>query len=114
MARSSPWFSGRKPTTEIVRVDAASRDSDIVASFGSWRDAGPLVEIVGPCPEASVPVGDCDADSEVTVEEIARSVSIALAGESVDLCPAIDQDGSDSATIEELIAAVRCALVGCG
>jgi hypothetical protein len=99
---------------EIIAIEPETGSSQSLGSFGSLRDAGRLLTIAGPCPEVQVPVGDCNADGEVTVDEVVFSVRLLLADRPVDRCPAIDQDGNNAASVEELIAAVHCILSGCG
>lgn len=59
-----------------------------------------------PCP------GDCDGDDMVNVDELIRSVALAL-GRPAPGCDAADLDGDGTITIDELIRAVRSALDGC-
>jgi len=57
--------------------------------------------------------GDCDGDGEVTVDEILRSVAIALGQRSVEDCPSADTDGDGQVTVDEIVRAVASALGGC-
>lgn len=57
--------------------------------------------------------GDCDADGEVTVDELILAVNVALGVGSVDACAAADVDQSGSVTVDEILLAVQSALVGC-
>lgn len=61
----------------------------------------------GPCS------GDCNADGEVTIDELLRSVNIALELAGLDSCPSVDLDDSTAVEINELIVAVNQALLGC-
>jgi len=56
--------------------------------------------------------GDCDGNRDVGVSELVRCVGIALGG-SIDVCPACDDDGDGSASIDELVRSTRNALDGC-
>ena len=58
-------------------------------------------------------VGDCDAGGIVTVDDLVTLVNIALGTAEVTECPAMDQDGDGQVAVNELIAAVNAALVGC-
>jgi len=57
--------------------------------------------------------GDCNADGEVTVDEIVFAVNIALGAAPVASCTAVDLDGDGQVTIDELIRAVSHAVDGC-
>ncbi|MBI4515325.1 MAG: hypothetical protein HY699_05860 [Deltaproteobacteria bacterium] len=58
-------------------------------------------------------VGDCDGDSEVTVDELIRGVNIALGSVDLEVCPSFDTDSDNEVTIDELIQAVNYALGSC-
>jgi ELWxxDGT repeat protein len=58
-------------------------------------------------------VGDCDADGRVTVEELIRGVNIALGLDTADSCSALDGNGDDVVSVDELVSAVNHALRGC-
>lgn len=60
-----------------------------------------------PCP------GDCNADGEVTVDELVLAVNVALELANPESCPAADRDGDRNVTVNEVIAGVRAALNGC-
>jgi hypothetical protein len=49
----------------------------------------------------------------VTVDELIRGVNIALGNTAVDDCPAMDNSGNGTVTVDELILAVNAALDGC-
>jgi hypothetical protein len=49
----------------------------------------------------------------VTVDELIKGVNIALGTTSVDTCRDMDANRDDAVTINELIAAVNHALLGC-
>jgi hypothetical protein len=57
--------------------------------------------------------GDCDEQGTVSVNELVRSVSIALGQFGVAECIAADPDANATIAISELVAAVRNALEGC-
>ncbi len=58
-------------------------------------------------------IGDCNGDSEVTVDEIVRGVGIALGANSIELCRSLDRTGDGEITVDEIIQAVNNALNGC-
>lgn len=57
--------------------------------------------------------GDCNADGQVTIDELTRGVNIALGLADRRECPAADVDGDGVVAIHELIGAVDRALGGC-
>jgi hypothetical protein len=57
--------------------------------------------------------GDCDADGEVTVDELIIAVTIALGSATVDQCVSIDISGDGAVTVDEIVGAVNVALAGC-
>jgi len=59
-----------------------------------------------PCP------GDCNADGEVTIDELVRAVSEALEIQPVS-CRGLDANHDALVTVDEVIVAVRSALDGC-
>lgn len=65
-------------------------------------------------PSDDVCGGDCDANGEVTVDEILTGVNIALGAASVDGCSAMDGNADGEVTVDELLAAISSALNGCG
>jgi hypothetical protein len=58
-------------------------------------------------------VGDCDANRLIRIDELVRSVNIALGSIPISLCRSCDEDGDGEIQIAELIVAVRNALNGC-
>lgn len=57
--------------------------------------------------------GDCDADGEVTVDEVVLAVNVALGAAPADTCSAADADGDGSVTVDEILLALQSALAGC-
>ena len=62
---------------------------------------------------ATVCVGDCNRNSEVTVNELITMVNIALGAADQSICVAGDADGSGEITIGDIVAAVNSARDGC-
>jgi hypothetical protein len=58
-------------------------------------------------------VGDCNADGEVTVDELLRMVNIALGNAPVGDCNAGDANRDGEITIDEILQGVNNALNGC-
>ncbi|HSP97965.1 MAG TPA: hypothetical protein VL049_12055 [Candidatus Dormibacteraeota bacterium] len=57
--------------------------------------------------------GDCNGDSEISIDELMRGVTIALGSQPVADCPAFDRNGDGAVTIDELLRAVGTTLAGC-
>jgi hypothetical protein len=70
--------------------------------------SGATLSLQAPCP------GDCDDSGAVTIDELVRGVNVALDLAALDVCVALDRDGSLTVTIDELITAVDRTLNGCG
>jgi hypothetical protein len=71
-----------------------------------------------PTKGASVCVGDCNADGQVTIEELVQTTGLTVrggkaGGEGPIGCAAADQDESGTITVDELLAAIGSALSGC-
>jgi hypothetical protein len=88
----------RSRVADLVSVDALA---DAFSVFVNATDPGPAC------------LGDCDDSRRVDIDELVRSVGIALGRGSVAECLAADPDASATVTINELIAAVNNALSGC-
>src|SRR5262249_17903016 len=58
-------------------------------------------------------IGDCNSDSEATVDELLNLVNIALGNASISNCKAGDGNGDGEITIDEILATVNKALAGC-
>jgi len=72
------------------------------------------------CVEAELPdpdcvgcLGDCDADRNMTINELVRGVNIALGTAPLTDCPSFDRDPNERVTITELVQAANNALAGC-
>lgn len=58
-------------------------------------------------------VGDCDAGSSVTVDELVSMVNIALGSRPLTICMAGDGNNDGQVTVDEIVTAVGNALNGC-
>jgi hypothetical protein len=58
-------------------------------------------------------IGDCNEDNTVTVDELLRSVNIALGNLGLSECPLSDTNNDGQVTIDEILTAVNFALNGC-
>jgi len=93
-------------TLEVANVAAFDPEGvELVGVIGA--NGAVIVEAGLPC------AGDCDDDGAVTVDELVRAVNIALGLDEVESCPSLDRDLNQVVTVEELVAAVGDALMGC-
>jgi hypothetical protein len=58
-------------------------------------------------------VGDCNADDEVTVDELLQMVNIAVERLPLEVCEVGDLDRNGEITIDEILQAANHALFGC-
>jgi hypothetical protein len=69
--------------------------------------SAPSPALLATCP------GDCDADGEVTVDELIQAVNIALGNSGNDICANADANRDGDVTIDEILSAVNALLYGC-
>jgi len=115
-----PWETdGTAAGTRLVGDIAPGPDSSHPARFIA---AGPLVYFRATDPTVGTELfavarsycrGDCDGRGSVSVDELMRVVKISLADLPVERCLTVDDDGDRTASIHEIIAAVRNALDDC-
>jgi DNA-binding beta-propeller fold protein YncE len=88
-----------------------------VAPRGRWsQNVGLLAWLAAAMvamPAAALCPGDCNGDGVVAVNELIRSVNIALGSSALPICPPADRDGSGTVDINELTGAVAVSLEGC-
>ena len=58
-------------------------------------------------------LGDCDGDRSVSINELVLAVNIASGSSPVSECPAADRSRDGQVTVDEVVACVTSALVGC-
>jgi polyhydroxybutyrate depolymerase len=58
-------------------------------------------------------VGDCDWNTQVTVEEVVLGVNIALGTTPLSACEMFDDEGDGTVTVDTLVRGVNSALNGC-
>ena len=96
-------------------IDAGADPADPASRPNGGPTSTPTstaVPTVTPTPR--VCVGDCDADGNVTIDEIVRGVDIALGNQSIASCLRLDTNDDDAVSVDELIQAVEAALSSCG
>jgi hypothetical protein len=57
--------------------------------------------------------GDCNADLDVTIDELLRAVGIDLGEQPLERCPIADLNGDGQVSVDEIIRGVKAALIGC-
>ena len=99
--------------TSLSVDDAVTQARTTAANDAAVQQA--LAENRLPTPTATpgVCIGDCNGNSEVTVDELIKGANIALGNSTLDACPQFDVNGDGSVTINEIITAVNNALRGC-
>lgn len=93
-----------------MRAAVASR-----SKLGSYVGATLVLAVLcitGPA-HAQFCAGDCDGDGEVTIDEILRSVGIALDQLPLATCVRADLNGNGAVEVDEIITAINRALLGC-
>jgi hypothetical protein len=117
-ATSTPTPSPAGTATRTVTASAtptATPVSTIATSSPKPSSTGTATPTASgsPNPTPGECTGDCNNDSQVTVDELVRGVKIALGNSPPDTCPNFDADKTGTVTIDELVRAVAAALGGC-
>ena len=58
-------------------------------------------------------VGDCNWDSQVTIDELLRGVNVALGTAPLSACEMFDDNGAGTVTVDKVVRGVNNALHGC-
>lgn len=135
---ASPLLAGdtslsmtRNGTFRLTAVQAGSATVQLVVTYGTEEQCvdehgytyfreGPDRSVMSPgyplTVVAAAPfcVGDCNGDGRVTIDELTRGVRVTLAELAPDRCVALDANRNGSVSVNELVAAVDAALLGCG
>jgi YVTN family beta-propeller protein len=72
-----------------------------------------LTAAMAATPAAALCPADCNGDGMVAINDLVRSVNIALGSSALQVCPPADRDGSGTIDITELTGAVLVSLEGC-
>lgn len=108
----------RSPTTIATLVPTATVPPTVPAT-ATVIPTGVPTATAGPTgvPTPTVPAGtcngDCNGDSEVTVDEVITGVNIALGSVAVANCRAMDTNSDQEVTVDEILKAINAALNGC-
>jgi hypothetical protein len=106
----TPIGSNRVPAVAMLETADFDRDQrpDLMVLNRDGSEAIVLLNISGPlCP------GDCNINNEVSIDEILRGVNILLGEIDPRDCLALERNGHDGVSVDELVAAVGSALNGC-
>lgn len=109
------------PVGQVSDATTARCPFDVAATLATCPDLATPTAIPTPTatpavtatPTSEICVGDCDADGDVTVDELITGVSIALGAAPLARCDAFDTDDGGAVTVDELLQAVNNALLGC-
>ncbi len=94
--------------------DAGSDPADPDSTPGNVPTPSPTTPVSPtPTPLRLGCPGDCNGNSEITIDELLRGVAIALGEQSAATCRNVDRDGDGAVSIAELLRAVGTALDGC-
>lgn len=107
----TPFMPDATPSnTETALPVASATSTDPITTMTQTPTSTPTAS---PTPPSSVCTGDCDASGNVAIDELILGVGMALSGESVAQCRALDPNRSGVVEINELIDAVGNALLQC-
>jgi bacillolysin len=105
---SSPSATPSRTATDTPTLTPTSTSTATATNTQTSTLTQPRTATRVPC------IGDCDANGAVSVNELVQGVSIALGERPTADCSALDSNSDGHVSIEELVAAVREALQGCG
>ena len=92
----------------------ALRGSIRIRSNAAAASPGVYTPTPTPSPSPRPCHGDCGGDGRVSIDELVRGVTLALAAAGPGTCAPLDADGDGLIGIGDLIAAVAAAVGGCG
>jgi hypothetical protein len=104
------------PESTVAPTDtpvATETETPVPTSTPAATDTPPPTETPSPSPTADLCIGDCDAGSSVTVDELITLVNIALGETPASACAAGLRGGA-TVDVTLIIQAVNNALGGCG
>jgi hypothetical protein len=97
---------------DAVAVDLNNdRKPDVVTANTEGNDLSVLLNVADGL--EFICAGDCNEDDVVDVVDLVTAVDLSMRSETTKSCPNADVNGDDSVTVDELIRAVRRALIGC-
>jgi len=115
LSNTCPPATPTPPSTGTAAASATATVTPTVTLIAS-ATASPTPAPPTPAPPPPPLIdcaGDCDANGEVTVDELTRGVGIALGARLLGACPAFDMNNNAEITIDELVQGINNALNGC-
>jgi FG-GAP-like repeat len=105
-------FEVHEAPIDAVAVDLNNdRKPDVVTANTETNDVSVLLNVAdGP---EFICAGDCDGDGRVTVTDLVVAVDLSMRGAGAEICADADVNDDGHIGVDELIRAVRRALVGC-
>lgn len=97
-------------TDQVSIIDTATRE---VVGHVPVGESPVAITIARAMTVDSVCHGDCNADGQVTIDELMLAVSISLGQQVLAECAAADANADRTVGIADLVGAVRVALQGC-
>lgn len=111
------WLTPTRSATPTITATPAVTSTPIVTSTRTVTATATVAVTTTPTRTPTSPPGvcsgDCSRDGRVTVDELIRSVTVALGRAATASCDRADLDGNGAVGIGELVAAVKAALGGC-
>ncbi len=101
------------PTATVTRTSTPTPPPTPTPTVTASRTPTPTSTLTPTATPKTLCVGDCNADGEVTIDELIRGVNIALGEVPLDRCAVLDMNASGEVEINELIVGVNNALSGC-
>jgi hypothetical protein len=102
-------FTGRLVGAAMPRSPTPSPTPTDLAAASSTPGESPTPTRTS-TPDGAGVVGDCGGDGRVTVDELIKSVGIALGTLAPGACPSSDRNGDGRTSIDELLHAVTVSL----
>jgi hypothetical protein len=109
-------YDGKQPSTGVSALNAAAspQPGELLNVHRGMNGTTPAAHLQGaPVVLISACPGNCNADPQVTIDEILTMVNIALGNAPLLDCEAADSNHDGHVTVDEILSAVNNALNGC-
>ena len=107
-----PLFLSSDPVADAVALGFLNVDAAGTPQANGFTN--PDYTIAIPCAALTAPVGDCNGDRRVVIDELVHGVGIALEQAPLSTCAAFDANGDNAVTVDEILQAIAAALHGAG